>query len=99
MDEKYDIEDILKDQEKLTALSALSMACILYDLPSMRELWNRAYPESPLSLDEEATLMFEGMEESAQIRYDSPDDRTLIVELLRETGFDNFADIAEELMG
>ena len=38
MDEKYDIEDILKDQEKLTALSALSMACILYDLPSMREL-------------------------------------------------------------
>ena len=43
--------------------------------------------------------MFEGMEESAQIRYDSPDDRTLIVELLRETGFDNLADIAEELMG
>jgi hypothetical protein len=98
MDEQYDLEIILKDQEKLTPLSALSMACILYDLPSMRELWDRAHPESPLSEDDEATLMFEGMEESARIRYDSPDDRTLIVDLLRESGFSRLADVTKKVM-
>ncbi len=92
------IEDILKDKDQLTALSALSMACILYALPEMRELWNRAYPESPLTENDAATLMFEGMEESAQIKYDSPDDQTLIVELLKETGFTQLAEVAAEYL-
>ena len=98
MTETHHIEGILDDPEKIAALSALSMACILYDLPSMRELWNRTYPESPLSENDAATLMFEGMEESARIRYDSPDDRTLIVDLLRESGFDQLAVITEQYL-
>ena len=92
------IEEILKDKDKLTALSALSMACILYDLPDMREMWNRAYPETPLTKNDAATLLFEGMEESAQIKYESPDDRSLIVDLLKEACFDQLAEVAAEFL-
>ena len=92
------IEDILKDKDQLTALSALSMACLLYDLPDMRELWNQAYPETPLTDNDAATLMFEGMEESARIKYDSPDDRSLIVDLLKEAGFTQLAEVAAEFL-
>lgn len=38
-------------------------------------------------------LMFEGMEESARILYEVPDDRTLIVDLLSEVGFELLAEI------
>ena len=79
-------------------LSALSFICINYDLPSMDVLWNQTYPDDPMTPEDAATIMFEGVEEITDYNLGAEDDFSLILEGLVKAGCKDLVQLVRDLL-
>jgi hypothetical protein len=92
-----DFDHLLKDQGKKQALSGLGFACIYYGLPDLHELWNKAYPETPMTAAQASILFFEGVTGNEGYTFSSEADRNIVIKDLRKAGLEPLANIVEDL--
>jgi len=89
---------LFNDDKVKRALSGLGFACIYYELPDLHELWNRAYPETPITIDQASKIFFEGVDGNEGYKFSTDTDRSGVIQDLRQAGLDELAEITADLL-